>query len=168
MDVITDTAETVELTWPALGAEVPSHLRVVLEDLATGRRMSMRHRGSYVFEADQAAGASRAFAISIEPNEARPQFVDVRVQPGRGGSTTVTYTVSGAATVDVLVQGPGGRTVRHVARGRAVSQGTHSESWDGRDEQGRPVPNGTYRIVLLGSNELGEQVRETRVISYRR
>lgn len=50
---------------------------------------------------------------------------------------------AGRVTVDVLDSG--GRSVRTLVRGRDEKAGRVSYTWDGRDEAGRVVPEGTYR-----------------------
>ncbi|MCC7491624.1 MAG: carboxypeptidase regulatory-like domain-containing protein [Fimbriimonadaceae bacterium] len=155
----------VELSWPQLGASVPGDQRVLLEDLATGQRRSLRHTGSYRY--DSAAGGRRQFAVVVEPATDRPRILQAGFSGGRGSGGQITWTLSAPLDLTVEIRGAAGAVVRRLsATGRAAGSG--GLNWDGRDEQGRPVPNGAYRIVLVGLSPTGEQVREVRTIQYRR
>jgi len=52
-----------------------------------------------------------------------------------------------------------GRLVRSVYAG-PVRAGTSDWSWDGRDDSGRPVPNGTYWIRL----QAGAETRVAKIV----
>lgn len=158
--------ETIELSWPALGASVPGGLRVVLEDRETGWKRSLRHTGGYSFRMERAGG--RSFVLRVEPNTTMLSFGDVRFRPSRGAGGELVYTLGAAATVDVAVRSPTGRMVRHLLQNVGQEAGLQRVVWDGRDDQGRLVPSGNYRIDLVGTTEIGEQVRVTRVIQHRR
>lgn len=166
-EVETDQAGgTVELSWPALGTAVPGNLQVVLTDRATGQRKSMRHTASWSIAAD---GQAHAFAIEVSRAAERAVIGQLGFVAGRGGTGSVSYTLSGPLTVTLEIRGGGGgRLVRRLVRGESRAEGTASVAWDGRDEQGRPVPNGTYTIQMVGVDELGRQVRVVRTIEYRR
>lgn len=69
---------------------------------------------------------------------------------GDGGRDTVTgvYSLSELATVSVEVRGVGNQVVRHLLNEKKQSSGQYSVAWDGRDEAGRVVADGTYRLVV--------------------
>lgn len=68
----------------------------------------------------------------------------IAVRPSHFRSTAVVcFRLSRAASVRVTVHDRSGRLVRVIARGRRES-GTWFTNWRGHDEQGRPVPAGTY------------------------
>jgi len=159
-------AGTIELSWPSLGAALPANLQVVLADRATGQRKSMRHAASWSYAAD---GNPHAFAIEVSRQADRATIGQLGFVAGRGGTGSVSYTLSGPMSVTLEIRGGGGgRLVRRLVRGESRAEGNASEAWDGRDEQGRPVPNGTYTIQMIGVDELGRQVRVVRTIEYRR
>lgn len=159
-------AGTIELSWPSLGAALPANLQVVLTDRATGQRKSMRHAASWSYAAD---GNPHAFAIEVSRQADRATIGQLGFVAGRGGTGSVSYTLSGPMSVTLEIRGGGGgRLVRRLVRGESRAEGNASEAWDGRDEQGRPVPNGTYTIQMIGVDELGRQVRVVRTIEYRR
>ncbi len=168
MEVTCDRGgEEVQLTWPQLNASLPADVRLVIEDLETGARRSMRHVATYRYK-NAAPGGSRQFAIDLLPAGSRPQVTNVGYSPGRGGGGIVTYTLSAPLTMTVDVRGPSGAVIRRLVRSESRANGTQSVTWDGRDEQGRPLPNGVYSVVVVGVSDTGEQVREVRAIQYRR
>lgn len=62
---------------------------------------------------------------------------------GLGDTTTVTYTISEAADWTITVTAADGTVVRSYAgNGQYVSQ-----TWDGLDANGAPVPDGTYTVA---------------------
>lgn len=166
MEVNGAAGEAVELTWPALGAAVPGALGVVLEDLETGVRRSLRHTTAY--RVVLSGTGSRQVAIEAAPQTSRARITSVSYAPGRGGGGTLNLAVSAPLTVSVEVRGARGRLVRQVERATSRAAGAWAVTWDGRDEQGRPVPSGTYTVVVIGVSDTGEQVREVRTIQYRR
>lgn len=78
-------------------------------------------------------------------------------------TTRVTYTCPSTGNVDLAVFDISGRFVRTLAYG-AVEGGTHSVSWDGKNDQGTLVPAGAYICVL--NTESGPML-STRVIILR-
>jgi flagellar basal-body rod modification protein FlgD len=50
------------------------------------------------------------------------------------------------ARVTLQVRSQSGRLVRALAVGD-LPAGANAVAWDGRDDQGRPVPAGTYRLA---------------------
>ncbi|HMS61266.1 MAG TPA: hypothetical protein PKD63_03230 [Solirubrobacteraceae bacterium] len=68
---------------------------------------------------------------------------------GRLDRQRVTFRLKRADTVDVAIVDDQGDEGRELAAGRrlgAYRQLLPSLSWDGLDEDGRPVPDGTYRV----------------------
>jgi len=81
--------------------------------------------------------------------------------------TTLSYQLPEASLVRMSVWNVTGQRVRQLVRAQQPA-GTYSVTWDGRDDAGRLLPNGSYRLDLVGVTELGEQVRVTRLVNYRR
>lgn len=50
---------------------------------------------------------------------------------------------------DVLIVDSEGSQVRALALGRALEAGTHAFRWDGRGDEGEPVPAGSYRLRVI-------------------
>jgi flagellar hook assembly protein FlgD len=63
-------------------------------------------------------------------------------QPAHG-EQRLSWRLQAPAVVRVDVYDVSGRRIRSLARGRFPA-GTHTISWDGRGEDGRPVPAGVY------------------------
>ncbi|MBI2300530.1 MAG: carboxypeptidase regulatory-like domain-containing protein [Armatimonadetes bacterium] len=158
--------EDIELAWPDLNKRVPAGVRVVLHDLSTGIRRSLRQTGGYQFR--QAEAGTRTFTLQVDNAEPGLAVAQMQYEPGRGAGGALTYVLSAPAAVDVVVRGASGRVVRQLLRAVSQEGGTQVVRWDGRDDNGRPVPNGTYTIEVVGRNELGEQVRAQRVVTQRR
>lgn len=166
MEVSSSRNEEIQLSWPQLNASLPADVRIVLEDLANGQRRSLRNVSSYRFSGT--AGGTRQFAVEISPAGNRPQVTSVGYSPTRGGGGVLSYTLSAPLTMTIEVRGPSGSLVRRLVRNESRADGTQSVAWDGRDEQGRPVPNGVYTVVVVGVSDTGEQVREVRTVQQRR
>ena len=58
-------------------------------------------------------------------------------------NTTITFTIPEAGMVSLAVYDINGRLVRTLVS-RILSAGTFSETWNGRDDYGRPVSSGVY------------------------
>ena len=63
--------------------------------------------------------------------------------------TRWSYELPRDATTSAGVYDSDGVLLRTLWRGEARGAGTHEESWDGRDDQGAPVPAGTVELRLL-------------------
>jgi hypothetical protein len=160
--------ETVQLSWPELGASAPGSARLLIEDLETGVKRSMRHTNGLSVQTGNAG--PRRFAIVLEPQEGRGAITSMAWQKGRsgGGAGQLSFTLTADMKVDAVVTGIGGTVVRHLLRAEPFAAGAHGVTWDGRDDRGRVVPSGAYRIDLVAINEFGEQVRATRTVDHRR
>ncbi len=62
-------------------------------------------------------------------------------------ATTIEVQVAHAGAVRVEVQDLRGMRVRTL-RTEVMSEGNHQVNWDGRDDRGRGVASGTYRVVV--------------------
>lgn len=80
-----------------------------------------------------ATPARLAFALPA-PTPFRDRTVLRFVLPSDGPATLDVYDVAG-------------RRVRRLVRG-TLSSGAHAAPWDGRDEEGKPLPAGTYFVRL--------------------
>lgn len=161
--------DTVTLTWPGLNAAVPAGYSVVLEDLETGTQRSLRATGSYVLTL---RGGQRQLALKLEANVAGPAIVSMNYTGAARGSGAsggqLALTLSAPLSLTAEVRGLGGRLVRTLLRGERREAGLQTVAWDGRDDQGRAVPTGTYRLEVVGTDDLGEQVRASRTVEVRR
>ncbi len=87
--------------------------------------------------------ATNAFAIS----SVNPATID----PSKGETTTVTYTVPTTADVTISVRNSAGATMRTIGTTSNVAAGTRTAAWDGKDGNGTAVAAGTYAIVVSGT-----------------
>lgn len=102
----------------------------------------------------------------VEAARARPPATlaveDVRVQPASFApsldqSCDVRYTLPAAVRTTVGIYGPNEERVRLLLDGAEQGPGQFQVTWDGRDEEGRPVPDEAYfvRIDLARGDEWG-------------
>lgn len=152
------------LAWGAT-ARLPRGLNLTLIDLGNGTRKLMNSGASYSFTSSPGE-TSRQFHIEVDPATAANLTVmnlrveSIRTRAGAGASAaTITYSLSRAAEATLQIRGLGGRIVRRLAAGRAVSTGLNREVWDLRDDRGIVLPTGLYQIELLARTPDGRQTR---------
>ncbi len=66
-----------------------------------------------------------------------------------------TYVLSHDAEVEIEIYSLSGRLVRRLPR-RAQMAGFQQVAWDGRDQDGQPLANGTYLFRILASDSSHE------------
>lgn len=91
----------------------------------------------------------------------RNQLFPNRPNPA-SSSTEISFYLDGAAgdavSVDLEIFDGSGRRVRSLVHG-PLAAGAHSASWDGRDDSGREVPNGSYFSRLrVGAEALSQTI----------
>ena len=88
-----------------------------------------------------------------------PLLADVSVAPpsfyGGAGSTTLTYTLSAAATTSVIVRDADNVTVRTLQPDTPQTAGTYTLDWDGTADDASPLAPGSYSIVVSAGNWIG-------------
>ena len=67
---------------------------------------------------------------------------------------TFTYELPTGGSVDIFVLNSYLVTVRDLVSGDAMSQGSHSQSWDLADNEGERVPEGLYYIRIMLNDQL--------------
>lgn len=82
--------------------------------------------------------AVNAISLRVIPNPFNPQ-------------TRLTYTISTADRVRIDIFDVSGRRVRNLVNSRSIP-GTHSATWDGRDDRGRSLSSGVYFARVATSN----------------
>ena len=75
----------------------------------------------------------------------------------RGDTARLPVGFRRADTIDAVVVAEGGQPVRTLARGRKQLSGRFVFRWDGRDDAGRIVSDGSYRL-RLGFGEDGRTI----------
>jgi hypothetical protein len=76
--------------------------------------------------------------------------LDIAQNPFRS-SATINFTLSKSGTVSIRIYDAGGRLVRRLAEGRAAL-GSHTLSWDGRDDRRNLLPGGLYFCTLRSTD----------------
>ncbi len=64
------------------------------------------------------------------------------------GETAIRFSLESRLPVSLELFDPRGRLVRRLGNGNPRERGEHQIVWDGRDEQGRPLPSGVYFYKL--------------------
>ncbi len=67
-------------------------------------------------------------------------------------TTSFSYRLRSAATVDWTIQDASGALVRTIRTAQALAAGTHAFTWNGRNDVGAFVPRGTYRSVVTATD----------------
>lgn len=156
----------VELLWPNLNSEVPENLRLVLEDLESGRTVYMRTSTGFRFQTGD-DGAVRHLRIRAIDGAQALTIGTMAAQPAAGGAM-ITYAVSAPAQVSVDVLNIAGRLVKRFAA-REVDGGTQETvSWNGVSDRGSAVPAGRYIVRLTALAEDGQTVQAIRPFSINR
>ncbi|MEJ5347474.1 MAG: FlgD immunoglobulin-like domain containing protein [Desulfosoma sp.] len=83
--------------------------------------------------------------------------LDNQLQLKDGNVSRAGFTLDNGAHVEVTITDSAGKTVRTLSVG-SVDAGRHEFTWDGKDNQGKPVPNGTYTFTVKATNSSGESV----------
>lgn len=102
-------------------------------------------------------------AVIAVPEVAAPELA---LRPGRpnpfAAATTIQLSLDRATDVTVTIYDVTGRRVRRLIDGH-LGVGEHTATWDGRDEAGRNVTDGTYFLQLRdGSRVLTRKVVRVR------
>ena len=63
-------------------------------------------------------------------------------------TTTIRYFIPSGTDVRLVVQDQNGQPLKQLVDGYRAP-GLHTETWDGRDNKGRPARPGTYRCRLV-------------------
>jgi len=103
----------------------------------------------------------RAQTLKLEPSPLDRPRVEAVFSPVCGcetkGTATLAFTVRGDLRVDAQMIDADGDAVRSLARGEEWGSGRRTLQWNGRDDRGRLVPDGPYRLRV---QLLGDERRE--------
>ena len=94
------------------------------------------------------------------PSDALPDQYDLlAVYPNPfNGETQIQFELPAEGRVELLIYDGTGRVVRKLLS-TELSAGSHSVSWNARDDQGSEIPSGVYITSLFtGSRQLTEKV----------
>jgi len=74
-----------------------------------------------------------------------------------GAADTIVFNLDDVSPVEIEIYDENDNLVRRISLG-TLEAGMHSYVWDGRNEEGVMMPNGTYTYKLFGIDEKGEKV----------
>jgi flagellar hook assembly protein FlgD len=118
--------------------------------------------GNYLVEVAAAAAnglAVRRPAVSVRVDNTKPVVTNLRdtpdpFRPTRGESSLITFTMSEGGSLDVGIYNSSQVRIRTVYLGQTAAL-SQSLSWDGRNEAGAGVPNGTYTYKIKVTDAAG-------------
>lgn len=148
----------VTLSWKGLSRSLPENHRLVLIDATNGERMIMNSRSAFTYQSD---GGTRAFRVELDPHGNRNLAitgVQANASRGRAAGVPIAVTLTADARLNVAIKGLGGRVVRQLTAAGVV--GTTDVGWDGRDQDGRPVPAGLYVVEVTAITDEGEMAKQ--------
>ena len=82
----------------------------------------------------------------------------------KGESTPITYVLPEGGDVIVKVYDDEGEVLREIDVGYRAA-GQHEYSWDGLDDNGEQVPDGSYKIAVIGYNDNDLPMTDVTVVS---
>jgi hypothetical protein len=152
--------EEVRLRAPNV-CSVPTGYRLRLTDQSTGRTVDLRNTPEYRFTS---TGRNR-FTLTVERG-ARGGALITSVTVGSAGrganSVSISYVLAQDAQTEVTILGTDGRLIANLQRGRAATRGVNTAVWNLRDNEGRSVPPGTYRVQVEARDSEGQVARAVR------
>jgi len=83
-------------------------------------------------------GGETLFAEKVQPTRPKP-----------AGKAGLTFALPASGLVSINVVNAGGVVVARPVIARKMERGQHTATWDGLDEEGKPVEAGAYRFVGL-------------------
>ena len=154
----------VTLRWEGL-AQLPRTVSLVVTDLATNERFSLRSRSSYTFTARK--GETRQFVIEAVQSSPATLVRIVSVQPLRGRGFTARLVLTSPAQVRAEIWSLTGRTIRILTDTFVPQPSPFNLLWDGRDRTGTPLPFGAYLLVVNARDEFGREQQVIRTVMLR-
>ena len=134
--------------------------------LRTPRRSPALPDGSYLAHAvatDAAGNRTTSAAVSFTVDTTAPSITGVSDIPdpfspngdGVKDTTTISYTVSEASTVNLAVTDAGANPVATLVNGAEQGPGSFSAVWDGKGGNGQTVADGTYTYNIRAADAAG-------------
>ena len=103
------------------------------------------------------SGMTPTFSPSAASAPTSVALSAVSAQAVGGGRQALVFTLSAPAEVEITVRNLAGRVVRTLTENFDGQPGVNTVSWDGRSDQGLPVPGGLYGISLTARTLGGAQ-----------
>ena len=87
------------------------------------------------------------------------------INPHTAGTTDILYTLTYAAKLSINIYNAQGNLVRKLITLQARAAGDHSENWDGKDDNGKILPDGYYYFTIedaiTGTNQVAYDPSKT-------
>ncbi|MDD4910186.1 MAG: FlgD immunoglobulin-like domain containing protein [Candidatus Omnitrophica bacterium] len=74
-----------------------------------------------------------------------------KINPYTGGAVTISYRMSHEGILSIKVYNSRDELVKNIILNQDRQAGAYSESWDGKDNTGRIVPDGAYYFIIEDS-----------------
>ncbi|MFH1440582.1 MAG: FlgD immunoglobulin-like domain containing protein, partial [Candidatus Omnitrophota bacterium] len=71
--------------------------------------------------------------------------------PGSGESCTISYNLSKDAILSIRIYNSDDLLVRNLLNNQPRAAGIHTDSWDGKDDNGNIIPDGAYYFIIEDS-----------------
>jgi hypothetical protein len=81
-------------------------------------------------------------------------------QDGQNDRANIHYNLSEDATVTIKIYDEEGSLVRTLLDAQSQPTGEHKVTWRGEDDEGKPVPDGTYTYRINGIDATGNPAEE--------
>jgi flagellar hook assembly protein FlgD len=152
----TGAGDAATVTWDgrtAAGIAADGAYRVVVEATDGAGAAASPARGAVVV--DTVPPVLTSFAAG----KVKPTSVAVFTPNGDGASDTIglSFAVSEASALDIVVRDPFGTPVRAFSSAAAPTAGTGTTTWDGRGDGGVVVPDGTYSVTATPRDLAGNR-----------
>ena len=137
----------VEAMWGSDdGAEMTHRLADNLKDDKVNRIFFFRARDGWgkAVLADKGKSDITSAQRKLQATRLK-QFVNYDTE----GPVDISYTLPGDRDVTIAIDNSEGRRVRNLIGQFPRNKGSHTDHWDGLDDQGNPVPPGTYSIRIV-------------------
>lgn len=120
--------------------------------------------GTYEYQIEAVSRAVYEFSAyyrgSVVVEGQNPQVTDLAVYPDpfnlNGGSASILFTLSENARVTLKILNSKGTPVRTLLKDADSNAGFNSAAWDGRDDNGKTVPAGTYKVEVSAVDGYGK------------
>lgn len=103
--------------------------------------------------AETTAGDNQISELNITPDPIR-----------LGAVAYIQYTLEQESKVFINVYKENGEHVKTIMNNVAKSAGLQNQSWEGKDKNGKPVPDGSYRFLVDARDYTGELIGQTEKI----
>ncbi len=153
----------VTLTWPRLNAEVPTEIKLMLEDLDSGQQVFMRTAGGYTFSSPEGGAVRHLRIVAYDDTATSLTLSGISAQAlSDSGGVVITYSVSKPATVGAEICNISGVVIQRLSERTSSGGQVEMMLWDGRSQRGSKVPAGRYLARITAEAADGQTVQAVR------